>query len=102
MTQSLHKTQGQVDTVQQELAVQKDTICIVNTELKNEQAQNSRLTREVKRLNEDLLNLETYSRKHNLIIDGLKDVQDEDIQIVVGNFIKHNLKIEQAQDSTKQ
>ena len=26
LTQSLHNTQGQVDTVQQELAVQKDTI----------------------------------------------------------------------------
>ena len=88
LTQSLHSTQGQVDTVQQELAVQKDTIRIVKTELKNEQAQNMRLTAEVKRLNEDLLNLETYSRKHNLIIDGLKEVQDEDIQIVVGNFIK--------------
>ena len=101
LTQSLHNTQGQVDTVQQELAVQKDTIRIVNTELKNEQAQNRRLTAEVKRLNEDLLNLETYSRKHNLIIDGLKEVQDEYIEIVVGDFIKQNLKIEQQIDIDK-
>ena len=66
----------------------------MKTKLKNEQAQIRRLTAEVKRLNEDLLNLETYSRKHNLIIDGLKEVQDEDIQIVVGDFIKQNLKID--------
>ena len=92
---SLHNTQGQIDTVQQELAVQKDTIRTVKTELKNEQAQIRRSSAEVKRLNEDLLTLETYSRTHNLIIDGLKEVQDEDIQIVLGDFIKQNLKIEQ-------
>ena len=52
-----------------------------------------RLRAEVKRLQEDLLDLETHSRKYKLFIDGSKENQDEDMRKVVVTFFNGDLTL---------
>ena len=79
MKYSLEYSNAQVEKLQEELQSQKGEIAALRLGLLAERKSNHDLTVQVAELHEHNIQLEMYSRRHNVIIEGLDEKENENI-----------------------
>ena len=98
MQKTLDFVSGQAKTALDNVKSMNKKMGDLQTELNNTKDENEKLMMKINRVEDRCIKLEGYSRRNNLLIDGLAESKDENCEKVVKDFFRDVMKVSNTND----